>query len=467
MMEPAPASQTTRMVPASLGRYRLDGVLGSGGMGTVHRAYDPIIGRTVAIKVMRTAHIDPDQRAEFLDRFAQEVRAAAGCTHPAIIAVHDVGGDLKTGAADHPPFIVMELVEGQSLAEWLRDPERRVVLSPQAVLLPILDALESVHRLGIVHRDVKPGNILLTPQRQPKLTDFGIARLNHSGFPQPGITSPGMMIGTPWYMAPEQARGEDIDQRADLFSVGCIIYEMLAGQTPFGSNSIGETVFRLLGPQPVRLDPIARLAPQFTAVLARALAKSAGERFASATEFAAALRAVDQAPAVSSDLTIASPPRAVPSYASERPGPFEPEFLTTLGNELATWLGPIAPTLVRRAAEQAVDRESLRRKLATHLELPETRSIFLRRTGMPMASPRDARGLPLRPATANASIPDQAVAAAQKVLAERIGPIATLVTKRAASTATNQADFIEMIAVQFPADKELRRSLQQAMQVRS
>jgi eukaryotic-like serine/threonine-protein kinase len=214
------------LLPAALGRYRPCSVLGAGAMGVVYRAYDPLIERSVAIKVMRAEAIQPEMRAELLQRFLQEARAAAGCNHPALVAVHDFGGDPQDPSGQSPLFIVMELVEGCSLAALLRDPLLRAELSPGAVLLPVLDALSMVHNLGIVHRDIKPGNIMVMSSGHPKLTDFGIARLNQ-GAQSAALTQAGMLIGTPSYMAPEQARGDQTDLRADLFSIGCILYEIL------------------------------------------------------------------------------------------------------------------------------------------------------------------------------------------------------------------------------------------------
>jgi eukaryotic-like serine/threonine-protein kinase len=415
--------------PAVLGRYRLDAVLGRGAMGTVHRGFDPAIGRPVAIKVMRTDHIEPAERAELLQRFVQEVRAAAGCTHPAIVAVHDVGGDLD-GVGTAPPFIVMELVAGGSLAEHLA---ARAPIAPLDVLLPVLDALATVHRAGIVHRDVKPANILLGTDGRAKLTDFGIARLGRAT-ERAGLTQTGMMIGTPAYMAPEQARGEIADHRADLFAVGCILHEMLTGRTPFGRDAIGPTLLALLGAEPAALEGVA---PQYRDVLARALAKQPGDRFASAADFATALARVSDARSAP-DVTL----QAAPLRAEAEP--FDRGYLTGVGAALVTHLGPISGTLVRRAAAETRTRDALLQRLAAHLD-PAQRAAFLRDA----THAHDAGTAPL---AADAWPRADALAAARNLLRHEVGPIADLAVRRAAAATTSASRFADLLATQLHLD---------------
>jgi serine/threonine-protein kinase len=438
------------VLPAAFGRYRPRSIIGAGAMGVVYRAYDPLIDRSVAIKVMRTDAIEPEMRAELLQRFLQEARAAAGCSHPALVAVHDFGGDPQDSSGENPPFIVMDLVEGCSLAVLLRDPRLRAELSLSAVLLPVLEALSMVHGLGIVHRDIKPANILITPTGHPKLTDFGIARLNQ-GAQCTTLTQAGMLIGTPNYMAPEQAQGGPIDHRADLFSMGCILYEMLTGQSPFGGDSIAETLLRLASPEPAPMDPVSRAAPRYIGVLERALAKPVALRFVSAQDFAAALRGLD-------DLTLLRTLCASPASPL-----FDAEFLVALSRDLAVHLGPIATTLVRRAAAYAPDRNALCRRLAEHLEQPEQRSAFLHRNSIedrPVASDQTARP------SSGPALSAEAIAAAQAVLAAEVGPIATLIVRKAAATTQSESGFLDDLAAQTPIAATLRAKLQSAMRTR-
>jgi serine/threonine protein kinase len=453
-----PARDMTRgagATPRTLGRYRLDAVIGQGAMGTVWRGFDPVIVRAVAIKVMQTDQLDPGQHGEYLSRFAREVKVAAGCAHPAIVTVHDVGGDLD-GVAAQPPFIVMELVEGGSLARHLASPDALRATSPETMLLPILDALAAVHQAGTVHRDIKPANILLTRDHRPKLTDFGIAGLRQHPGGQ-GLTRTGTMIGTPAYMAPEQARGAFADHRADLFSVGCILHEMLTGATPFGRDGIGPTVLALLGPEPAPLDAVRATAPRYADILARALAKRPDQRFSSASEFTDALMAVAD-PSVTRH--IARPP-APPIAAAASIGagaPADAAFLQAVSADLVSHLGPITETLVRRAAQQAESRDALLQILATHLS-PELRTAFLQAASLSATSHVGTRS----DVALSAGVSAQAQQAVAVLLRETIGPIADIVVRRAATKAADPAGFVDHLTTQLKLGAPMRDRLRTAV----
>ncbi len=235
-------NQQTR--PGAIGRYQILDVVGSGAMGTVYKAHDPAIGRDVAIKVVRIDADSAQERAAAIDRFRLEVQAAGRCSHPAIVGVYDFldqSGD---------PAIVMELVDGTSLYRTLRDPERRAAYPLPGVLLQVLEGLGYAHGQGIIHRDIKPANILVTPSGQAKIADFGVARLAGAN-----ATMAGAMLGTPSYMAPEQLIDDRVDHRADLFSVGAILYEMLAGKSPFAGRTVPRDHDAIVRAQPRRYGP--------------------------------------------------------------------------------------------------------------------------------------------------------------------------------------------------------------------
>jgi hypothetical protein len=269
-------------LPASVGRYRLLGQVGTGGMGTVYRAHDPGLDRVVALKLPRFDG-PPDQVARRAQRFQREARAAARVWHPHVCPIFDVGEH------DGRPFVVMAFVEGPSLAEVLaRRGKFEDVGEAVALALQLLDALAAVHAHGIVHRDLKPGNVLLDPAGRAVLTDFGLAR---PGDEAERFTSEGVILGTPSYMAPEQAAGQAdrVGPATDLYSLGVVLYQMLTGRLPFEGPPVA-VLHRIVHedpPPPRQFRP--DLDPALEAVILRALRKDPAERFAAAREFAAAL----------------------------------------------------------------------------------------------------------------------------------------------------------------------------------
>lgn len=261
------------------GRYRFERKLTSGGMGSVFRATDEKLGRTVAIKMLRE---DIATEPRFIDRFRKEARAAAALTHPNIAAVHDHGEE------DGRPYIVMELVEGRDLSELLKEegplaPARAVALSIQ-----ILDALDHAHAAGLVHRDVKPGNVMVTASDHVKVTDFGISR----AVGDTTLTAIGSIIGTVKYMSPEQASGERVGPAADLYSLGVVLYEMLTNAVPHtGDSPITVAMRHVMDdiPPPSQLNAAVPL--ELDEIVAQATARDPAHRFSSAQEMKAALSA--------------------------------------------------------------------------------------------------------------------------------------------------------------------------------
>ncbi|MFF4547404.1 protein kinase [Streptomyces sp. NPDC001406] len=264
------------------GRYELAEKLGQGGMGTVHRGVDRQLRRTVAVKLLSSelAH-DPQSRA----RFRREAHAAAALNHPAVATIHDVGEETHP---DGPrPYLVMEYVQGVTLAEALHGGPLPVAEAIN-VACAVLDALRHSHERGIVHRDIKPSNIMLTGPDTVKVLDFGIAKAFTEAATR--ITGSGAAIGTPAYLSPEQINGAEIDHRADLYAMGCLLHELLTGQTPFRGESPFAVMHQHLFAAP---KPASRLRPQIPpaveAVILRALSKEPKERFADAGQMRAAL----------------------------------------------------------------------------------------------------------------------------------------------------------------------------------
>ncbi|HYO19465.1 MAG TPA: protein kinase, partial [Dermatophilaceae bacterium] len=232
------------------GRYQVGALLGRGGMAEVHEGHDTRLGRTVAIKMLRS---DLARDPSFLARFRREAQSAAGLNHPAIVAVYDSGEDEDVdshGGTVALPYIVMEYVEGRTLREILNETTVMEAGEAARVTEGILDALSYSHRMGIVHRDIKPANVMLTPSGDVKVMDFGIARAIADTAAT--MTQTQSVIGTAQYLSPEQAQGKQVDARSDLYSTGCLLYELLTGRTPFVGDSPVSIAYQHVGqaPQP-------------------------------------------------------------------------------------------------------------------------------------------------------------------------------------------------------------------------
>jgi serine/threonine-protein kinase len=242
------------------GRYRIEGRLGVGGMSTVHLALDSRLERYVAIKLL-AEHLADDPT--FVSRFRREALAAARLVHPNIVQVFDFGFD----AGHHQHFIVMEHVPGHSCAELLRDHGQLPVAKAVDIVTQACRGLEYAHRNGVVHRDVKPGNLLVSDSGVVKLADFGIARATD----QSSITQVGSVLGTAAYLSPEQARGDEAGPRADLYSLGVVTYQLISGRLPYEANSLSELALKQQREAPVPLD---QLDPRVPHALAQAVAMS-------------------------------------------------------------------------------------------------------------------------------------------------------------------------------------------------
>ncbi len=261
------------------GRYRLQRRLGYGGMSTVHLAVDLRLERQVAVKLL-AEHLAEDPA--FVSRFQREAQAAARLIHPNIVQIFDSGLDERTG--QH--FIVMEYIEGHSCAEILRDEGWVDVSEAVSIIEQACEGLHYAHRHGVVHRDVKPGNLLRAREGQVKLADFGIAKATE----QSSITQVGSVLGTAAYLAPEQARGEDAGPAADLYALGVVAYQLISGRLPYEATSLTELALKQQQEEPARLDTlVAAVTPELAEAVAIALALDPAERFRNAREMAGSI----------------------------------------------------------------------------------------------------------------------------------------------------------------------------------
>lgn len=270
------------------GRYEVGELIGRGGMAEVHIGHDTRLGRTVAIKILRS---DLARDPSFLARFRREAQAAASLNHPAIVAVYDTGEDVHTdsgGAEVHVPFIVMEYVEGHTVREILRDGQAVPIDEAIEITAGVLAALEYSHHAGIVHRDIKPANVMITPTGAVKVMDFGIARAIADS--SATMTQTQAVIGTAQYLSPEQARGETVDARSDLYSTGCLLFELLTGRPPFIGDSPVAVAYQHVREMPPTPSSIAPDVPEvLDRITLKALAKERDHRYSSAAEFHADL----------------------------------------------------------------------------------------------------------------------------------------------------------------------------------
>ena len=469
-------------VPAKLGKYPITGVLGTGAMGVVYKALDPVIDRPVAIKTILKSLLGQDlSGSSAAERFRHEARAVGRLSHPGIVAIYEYGED------DETAYIAMEYVEGRSLAQLLAATPRL----PEADILTLMDqllaALDCAHRAGVWHRDIKPANLIVTDAGRLKLTDFGIARIETVA-----LTQVNSSIGTPGYMAPEQYAGEGVDHRVDIFAAGVLLYAMLCGHGPF--RGAPETVmFKVLNEDPLPPSQVAGSGRStfYDAVVARALAKRPADRYASVAAFREALaQRVADATAIDAEATrivvqpgaaVAASPAAASSDSAAASGTrpattpiagWNESTLAQVELALASFIGPVARVLVRQAARRCTDLQTLGTKVAAHLANEHDRQRFLTRIGPATATARTTLGgTPVPPASAPApqaadggsALAAPLVAAATAVLARHLGPIASVVARKAAARNPSREAFFEQLALPLAgADRdrllaELRR----------
>ena len=274
----------TRDIPKNLGRYRIVRQIGLGAMGEVYLAQDELIHRKVAIKRMRVDHYENEQkRQKAIDCLLHEARIVGNLNHSHITAVYDIG------VQDGAPYIVMEYVEGENITELIRDKAPFSIQEKLSLIAMVARALHFAHKRGILHRDIKPANIMIVTQsRLPKITDFGIARvMDASSFDsiESSIDEEGFIPGTPLYMSPEQIRGEELDTRSDIFSLGVLAYEWLSGEKPFEGKDLNTRLNAILTADPKPLNDFPGIDPEINRIIMQALAKARSERYQSADAF--------------------------------------------------------------------------------------------------------------------------------------------------------------------------------------
>src|SRR4051794_16946390 len=305
------------MDSTTIGRYQIIERLGQGGMGVVYRAFDPQIERTVAIKVISTQLVDQPEHRE---RFFREARAAGRLAHRNIITIFDLGED------NGHPYIAMEYVEGESLDARMRTGEPLTLSQKIEIVGDLCDALAFAHAAGIVHRDMKPANVMLTKSGSVRILDFGLARLVTSE-----LTRSNVVVGTMNYMAPEQVRAEAIDHRADVFSVGVLFYELLSGHKAFEADSFAATMYKVLQDRPVPLGGVNQEVPEAVArIVDRAIEKDRDQRYQSMGDMLRDLEEVRALLPPATPIRMPGVTGAAPTGSPRRPASGPPPDLETM-----------------------------------------------------------------------------------------------------------------------------------------
>jgi len=460
--------------PEFVGKYRIDGVIGRGAVGVVYRGYDEQIDRPLAIKTLRSDVLSSvSDHENLLQRFSAEARSAGRCLHPNIVTVFDYV------EFNGSPYIVMEYVDAGTLENVINSGAMLPLSQVGEIMGQLLFALGHAHSNGVVHRDVKPANILCPTASTIKVTDFGVARLETLGLTNPGGLG---AIGTPNYMSPEQFLGRPVDGRADLFSAGVIMYQLLAGAKPFLANDIGELMRKLLNESAA---PISTMRPgnwnELDAVVRGALARNPEDRFQDAQAFMETLdKAIqstgsDNTPPL--DLTKMSTTgmSSATHGTNSRSGGWDrsggtlpgdmsqtmstrlaPATLNAVEKALAKSIGPIARVVVRKASMESTDPDMLLSSLSDQIPIKEEATRFRKEAESTIRADQGFAMVHL-----DALITTEDVQAAGEALVPFVGPVAGMLAKRQAKTAVGHEDYFRRLGDAIPDERQRAQFLDQ------
>ncbi|HUL41506.1 MAG TPA: serine/threonine-protein kinase [Burkholderiales bacterium] len=450
-------------LPERLGKYAIQEVLGEGAMGIVYKAFDPHIRRIVALKVIRKEFTEDDQGVTMIARFKNEAQAAGRLSHPGIVAIYEYGEE------DAVAYIAMEYVEGKGLRDYFQGGTRFGLSDSVSIMSRLLDALAYAHDAGVVHRDIKPANIIIMGNGGLKVADFGIAHLDSSN-----LTQVGTIMGTPGYMAPELYTGSGVDRRADIFSAGVLLYQLLTGVKPFAGTTEIVAYKICFEPhiQPSKFVP--ELEPtRFDGVVGKALAKAPDERYQTAREFLESIEDAYSALVGSTEpptvINVTLPTGAsshgshsrgpktdsVPGTISASPARWNPDLLKQIEQQLTRYLGPVAKIIVKREAKTTTELDALYAVLAEELGSAQDKKDFLawkeRLEGVPSSKEKSATD---KGADVSGPLTAQEIEHATRQLARYLGPIARIVVKKAASDATSRKGFYSMLAEHLRSEND-------------
>jgi len=456
-------------LPESIGKYRIDSIIGKGAMGLVYRAFDSNIDRTVALKVLHTHLLEGEQGSDFEQRFTQEAKAAARCLHPNIVTVFDFG------MHEAMPYIVMEYVDGVELKEQLQAGKKFSFVVVLDIITQILEALTYAHENGVVHRDIKPANIMLMDNGRVKVSDFGVARLDNSE-----LTSTGMMVGTPNYMSPEGMHGFQVDNRSDLYSVGILLFELLTKQRPYTGISLEEAIEPLNQCDNIEALRKAQIRP----VILKALQAKPELRYQHASEFLDQLINIMSESGNEQGTVIYQPAKVVriaktqtnlrPSIpAADMDDSIHPDVLSSLESSLVRYVGPTAKMLVKKYSKESSSLEDLSMTLARKIPNDGERSEFLRsletsgvreislakeaesKSGLTLSGVKSASVVIGSPENNEALLlPPEKLQSVTNELAFFIGPLASRLVKKVFKQSSNIDEFYSKLAGFIPESSE-------------
>lgn len=419
-----------------IGKYRIEGILGEGAMGIVYAGHDPDIDRQVAIKTVHK-HLIDESGGDWLERFAREARAGGRVLHPNLVTIFDY---LEQ---DNVPYLVMERVRSTTLEDRLDGAQDLDLGEVHAIMAQILDGLSCIHLAGIVHRDLKPANVMITENGTVKLTDFGIARITSMDKTGAG------MVGTPSYMAPEQFSGGDVDERADIYAVGVLLYELITGEKPFkGSGIEGLLLAARTGefPTPSQVKP--EIPQALDQVVLQAMSVEPDGRFANASDMRDALTSAMPAADNTGLKNLTAVPRAKRSNAVSDTmlSRMSAQTMTLVERNLVGKIGPMGQVIARRAAAKAKNTDELLDIVLGELtqadERQEVRESILRLLAENVGPAPDG-------------IPEENLRHLTELLKPHLGPIAPVLVKRTAAKSTAMQDLVVALSdhIKDPLEK--------------
>ncbi len=437
-------------LPKKIGKYHIQSLLGSGAMGVVYQGFDPDIERKVAIKVLHGHLMESEQGKSMQDRFRREAQAAARCSHPRIVAVYELGHE--TGR----DFIVMEFVQGEELKYFLNSGHAFSLQESLHIMSMMLEGLKLAHHYNVIHRDIKPANIILLDTGEIKIADFGVAKIDTSD-----LTVAGNVIGTPSYMCPEGLNGQEVDHRADIYSSGMVLFEMLTGEKPTPKELYNQPVSAFIE-KVFQRERASSLPDSMRSVLKKALADEKEDRYQSTGDFLIAIRneeaeisMTESASETLAETVIRQRPLAEPVEQLD----LDEKLLAKLEKGLTSYIGPVAKLLLKKCTTTEQTPQSLIEELAGHIENFNEREEFLRQARRCInddacnSMQRPVENSSRKPAVSE-NLSAEQIEEITRALAYYVGPMAQRIVRQASLCSYSLDELHHTLATNIPSNDE-------------